>query len=320
MLRSQSVWFFTSANPSITFGGFEGEPKDEMFTALPKEYYPNTIYIKPGEDFNGLLEKIKSAGLLFPFAVKPNIGNSGLLFRKIRSVEQLQEYHALLDVDYMVQAFVNYPVELGIYYYRMPGEAKGTITGFLQKIPMFVTGNGKYTLEELVLQIPNGKKRVEDIRKHHEAFWHKVIPSGQNYQLSDAANRTQGGQFRDLSHEIDEALYQIVDGLSHAAGGWYFGRWDIMCSSVADFKQGKKFAVLEFNGVGAAPNHIYQNGYTLRAAYGEVLKCWKAMYAISRANRQKGVEPWPAMQGWRFLQQALRHLEHIRAKDNQLSF
>ena len=34
-LRSGSFWFFSSSNPTITFGGFEGEGKKEMYDQLP---------------------------------------------------------------------------------------------------------------------------------------------------------------------------------------------------------------------------------------------------------------------------------------------
>ena len=39
---------------------------------------------------------------------------------------------------------------------------KATITGFLQKIPLQVTGDGKHTLEELILKHPKVKKRMEE--------------------------------------------------------------------------------------------------------------------------------------------------------------
>jgi len=30
-IRSGSFWFFTASNPTLTFGGFEGEGKKEMY-------------------------------------------------------------------------------------------------------------------------------------------------------------------------------------------------------------------------------------------------------------------------------------------------
>ena len=92
-LRSGSLWFFSSSNPTITFGGFEGEGKKEMYELLPEEFYPNTIYINPGEDFNQVKEKIAIHGFRYPFIVKPDVGMKGLLFRKVDNENQLQVYH-----------------------------------------------------------------------------------------------------------------------------------------------------------------------------------------------------------------------------------
>ncbi|HYV55770.1 MAG TPA: hypothetical protein VE933_14375, partial [Chitinophagaceae bacterium] len=43
--RSRSFWFFSSSNPTITFGGFEGESKREMYEQLPPDSHPKTIYV-----------------------------------------------------------------------------------------------------------------------------------------------------------------------------------------------------------------------------------------------------------------------------------
>jgi hypothetical protein len=60
-LRSGTPWFFTPSNPTITFGGFEGEGKKEMYELLPKETYPVTIFILPGEPFHQVKQKIRDA-------------------------------------------------------------------------------------------------------------------------------------------------------------------------------------------------------------------------------------------------------------------
>src|SRR3954468_17860477 len=73
-LRSRSVWFFSSSNPTITFGGFEGEGKKEMYDQLPPELVPRTIYIKHDWVYDEVKEKISVAGFKYPFIVKPDVG------------------------------------------------------------------------------------------------------------------------------------------------------------------------------------------------------------------------------------------------------
>jgi hypothetical protein len=49
--------------------------------------------------------------------------------------------------------------------------------------------------------------------------------------------------------------------------------------------------VLEFNGASSDPAHIYQPGYSLLRAYGDMAYHWNAMYRISRQNRHLGHAP-----------------------------
>src|SRR4051812_20166515 len=73
-IRSGSVWFFSAADPTITFGGFEGEGKKEMYDLLPKDTYPKTIYITPGLPFDQLKQLLNSHQFSYPFIVKPDVG------------------------------------------------------------------------------------------------------------------------------------------------------------------------------------------------------------------------------------------------------
>ena len=129
----------------------------------------------------------------------------------------------------------------------------------------------------------------------------KIIPAGEKYMLSYAANHNRGAQFVDLKNEIDEKLVALFDGISSTGNEFYYGRYDIMCTNVEDLKAGKNFIILEYNGCGAEPNHFYDTGYTLIRAYKEILKHWKALYKISKYNAGIGIKPWPFKKGSEFL-------------------
>src|SRR5918993_321928 len=105
-IRSRSFWFFTPSNPSLTFGGFEGEAKKEMYELLPAGSFPKTIYIQPSQSFTEVLKMIKENGFHYPYCVKPDVGMKGLLFRKIENEEDLQQYHSQMPVEYIVQELV----------------------------------------------------------------------------------------------------------------------------------------------------------------------------------------------------------------------
>jgi hypothetical protein len=318
MLRSWSVWFFTPSNPKITFGGMDGEPKKEMYDLLPQHLYPATFNVLPAQDFDTLKKNLTSSGITYPFIVKPEVGCQGILFRKIDSENELQNYHAKIPVEYIVQALVSYPMEVSVFYIRHPRQKKGTVTGFLHKIPLQVTGNGKNTLEQLILQHPKAQKRLGEMFSKHRAYLKTVLPSGEKYMLSYAANHNRGAHFIDLKEHIDDKLVAIFDEISLSINDFFYGRYDIMCSNVEDLKNGKNFTILEYNGCGAEPNHFYDTGYTLIAAYKEILMHWKALYNISKYNSQQGIKPWSFKKGRKFLAHVKTHFKLIREADKKM--
>ncbi|MFL5787113.1 MAG: hypothetical protein ACJ748_03600 [Flavisolibacter sp.] len=316
-IRSGSFWFFSSSNPTITFGGFEGEGKKEMYDLLPTSYYPKTIFVQPDVDFQKLIQLLKETGFHYPFVVKPDVGMKGLLFRKIDNEEELKVYHSKNPFVYIIQELVEYPLEVSVFYYRFPNKEKGVITGFLKKQPMDVTGNGKNTLWELIMLHPNAKHRPEEMKIKHAHFLDKVIPEGERYILTYAANLNRGAKFTNLHNEIDEGMIKMFDEISHNAQ-FYYGRYDIKCSSIEDLKQGRNFSILEFNGCGAEPNHVYQSGFSLIDAYKIILFHWKVLYQISRYNHEKGIPYWPWKKGLKFLREAKRHLRLLEKYDTEI--
>ena len=318
IIRSRAIWFFTPSNPKLTFGGMEGEPKKEMYDLLPKNLYPITFNVIPGQDFISVQEQLRNSGISHPLIVKPEIGGQGILLRKIDSEEELRNYHSKVPVEYIVQSMVHYPMEVSIFYIRHPQDSKGTITGFLHKIPLQVLGDGKHTLEQLIELHPKGKKRAGELHSKHKERWNEILPLGERYMLSYAANHNRGAHFIDLKEFIDDKLVAIFDRISHSINDFYYGRYDIMCTNVADLAEGKNFTILEYNGCGAEPNHFYDTGYSLVKAYKEILRHWKALYRISRYNSQQGITPWPFQKGRRFLKETRNLYKLMKEVDASL--
>lgn len=319
MVRSGAVWFFTPSNPKLTFGGMEGEPKREMHDLLPASLCPNYFNVNPTDNFSAVKEQIEIQGIPYPLIVKPEIGGQGILFRKIDNEEHLKEYHEKIPVEYFIQEFIKYPIEVSLFYYRYPSEKKGAITGFLQKVPLRVTGDGTHTLEQLILLNSKSKKRVEELKVKHKQNFNKILKNGESYFLSYAANHNRGAQFIDLKSDIDNNLVNMLDEISLGINDFFYGRYDIMCNSVEDLKKRKNFIILEYNGCGAEPNHFYDTGYSLKGAWQEILKHWKILYEISRYNHKQGVAYWPFAKGLRFRTTTKKYYKIIMEADKNIS-
>ena len=316
-LRAGNPWFFTPSNPTLTFGGFEGEGKQEMYEQLPPGSYPTTTYIEPDWPIKDVAQRLQIEDFPFPFIVKPDVGMMGLMFRKIDNIEELTMYHEAMPYRYLVQKLIDYPIEVAAFYYRMPNQEKGTVSGLLIKTPPQVVGDGKKTIRELIES--NGAVAViakkAELISRHKARLSTVLANGEVFNLGLATNRSQGGTLLGIDHEIDEPLLQFFDNISHFNGNFFYGRYDIKCKSIEDLKAGKNYSILEFNGAGAGTQHIYANHYSLFKACRIILDHWKVLFQISQYNQKRGIKAWGFWDGWRHLKIAKKTLSVLQKKD-----
>lgn len=316
-IKARAFWFFSNVNPTLLFSGFEGETKKEMYDQLPKSLYPTTVYINTDTSLSAIKNAIANAGINYPFIAKPEVGMQGILFRKIESDIELQAYHEHIPVDYVIQDLVMLPMEFSVFHIRYPGQTKGKVTGFILKEYLIVEGDGKSTLLKLIKHHPRAKFREEEMRHRHESNLHMILPQGKKYFLSITGNHNRGARFINLHTQIDQQLCDVFDKISNQAGSFHFGRYDLKCTSIEDLKQGKNILILEYNGAGAEPNHIYDCGMAYGDALREVVRHWHDLYAIGKLNKQRGFNHWSFIKGSRHLLQSGRFFKKLRAYDRE---
>lgn len=316
-IKAKTFWWFTPANPTLTFAGFEGEGKKEMYDQLPDGSYPKTIYITTKMSWVEVKISVAEHGFTYPICAKPEVGLKGLLFRKIDTEEKLKIYHQKVPFEYLIQEMIEAPLEVSVFYYRYPNQQKGVISGFIQKDMMHVIGDGKTSLWNLILQHPKAKYRLEEMRIKHEKTLEQIIPDSKKSILTHAANLNRGARFTNLKGLIDEQLLSLFDPLSHRCQ-WYYGRYDLKCNSIEELKQGK-FIILEFNGAGAEPNHVYNAGCSWYEALREFAHHWKVLYQIGAYNhKHNGMPYWGNKEGNKWLGQARRHGELLEKLDREV--
>lgn len=316
-LRARSFWFFTPSNPRLLFGGFEGETKTAIYKHLPPGSYPTTIFISSELSYQEV-ENLVNKHFSFPFVVKPDIGRMGLMFRIINNSEELQLYHKAMSHNYLVQELVEYPLEVSVFYYRFPNSKRGTITGFIRKEFLEVFGDGYSTLLELMIAYPRIRFRLDEMKAKHMQNLDLVLTKGENFVLSYALNLSRGGKLVNIEHEKDEHLLKVFDDLSNYSDTIYYGRFDIKCTSVDDLKQGKNFSILEYNGCGAEPHHVYGNGYTLFQACKILAHHWNVLYEISKCNQERGFNYLDFKSGWRIMKNCRKYFSELKKTDTSL--
>jgi pimeloyl-ACP methyl ester carboxylesterase/membrane protein DedA with SNARE-associated domain len=295
-IKYRSPTLFTCANPAIEEGGFTGESKSKILQSLARN---SSSFVGTSQLIAGSLThhaRVEAAHAFmrehahgFPVVLKPDAGERGAGVAVIRSEAELSEY-LNSHVNVIIQEYVG-GFEFGVFYYRYPESATGSIFSITRKQFPHVTGDGIHTLENLILK---DDRAVCMARVYFEAqrdrLW--TIPGkDERVQLIEIGTHCRGCIFLDGDEVKTEALEAAIDRVARGFDGFYFGRFDIRTPSLADFKQGKNFQVVELNGVTSEATHIYDPRTSLVTAYRVLFQQWRIAFEIGAQNRKQGIRP-----------------------------
>lgn len=301
-LKSRSLFFFSASNPLIKNGGFTLESKTEIYDLIPQKYYPKTLRLKTGVDAKLVSGSLSGAKLNFPVIAKPDIGARGVQVKLIHHQAELSDYIQQIKVDFLIQERVDYKKEVGIFYYRFPNENKGHISGIVGKEFLTVIGDGQSTVQDLLLAEPRYLLQLPVLRKTYTALLDRVLENGKEHLLVPYGNHSRGAKFIDLSYLITDKLTASIDAICQEIPEFYFGRLDIMYDNWEDLSNGKNFSIIELNGAGSEPTHIYDPKHSIFFAWKEIIRHWKLLYGISKLNKQlKGIHYMSYKQGMKML-------------------
>lgn len=265
-----------------------GESKYDVLRLVPEEVKPKTVLIKLPSSREQVLAQMKEAGLTFPVIFKPDLGERGWLVNRIDQEQDVDNYLTKIPVDFIIQELVDLPLEFGVYYIRLPNEERGVVTSITAKEFLRVEGDGCKTLAQLIWEKDRAKLQWHVLKRKFAHQWDRVIPASEKVELVSIGNHCLGTMFLNGNHLITPKLNSSFDALSKRVDGFYFGRYDLRCASLADLEQGNVM-VVELNGCGAEPAHIYQPGASLLEALRVLHQHWIMLYRVSKINHQRGV-------------------------------
>jgi hypothetical protein len=288
-IKAKSFFFFSAANPSIETGGMFFESKWDIFKLIPQKYFPTTILVAPRQTKQNVLQQMQTANLSYPIIAKPDRGERGWCVQKINNDTELQQYLTKFNFPFLIQAYVNYGVELSVFYYRNPNEANGILTSVTLKKLLTVTGNGTATIKGLIMQNDRAFLKYEALQQNTKIDFDKILKNGEEQVLVPYGNHVLGAMFLNYNHIIDASLTAVFDTMSKEIDGFYFGRYDLRCNSIEDLKNGTNFLIVELNGSGAEPSHIYDPNFSYFKAQQVIAQHYNLMYKAAIANNKKGI-------------------------------
>jgi hypothetical protein len=265
------------------------ESKKAVYDIMPAEFYPRTLFFKTGIPAADIVNQLTSQNFKFPLIGKPDIGARGMGVKKLLTMHEVISYAEASRLDFLVQEFVSYKKEAGIFYYRYPGNESGSISGIVRKEFLRVTGDGVSTIRELCNKDKRSILQLSQLQNTWGKQLDTVLEKGQEKELVPYGNHARGAKFLDDSHLIDAVLTGSIDRICRKVNGFYFGRLDVRYDSWEDLKQGRNFSIIEMNGAGSEPTHIYDPRHSLFFAWKEIIRHWKILWRISTLNHRKGI-------------------------------
>lgn len=297
-LRYGAAALPASANPAITAGGLVGEGKSEYFRIMGPHARSFTadfaVFENGGEaSLNAAEEAMREAGLEYPLIAKPDIGWCGFGVRLVRDAQELKDYLRRYPSGekIILQRYITYEGEAGLYYARFPGEARGRVTGVLLRAFPRVVGDGKRSVGELIAAHPRAKRLGSD-GMSEPCCDPSYIPAPEEIvRVSITGSTRVGGCYSDATSLITPVLEDAVDKIARDMTELHVARFDVRYDSLGKLRLGKDFKIIEVNGAGSEAVHAWDPRYSLASCYRIVFAKQRLIFAIGDAMRRRGYKP-----------------------------
>ena len=292
-VRHRSLAVVTAANPGIPASGVVGESKAMILEALqpgaPEIAGHALLSASATPDER---ERVTAAFLSrhdpdFPVVVKPDAGQRGSGVRMAPDQATLLRWARAVRHDTIVQERIDGP-EFGVFYARPPSEERGRVLGVTTKVMPSVVGDGRRTVEALLLDDDRACALHSVYLEELGAGADEVPLDGVEVPLVQVGTHARGAIFLNGSHLITPALEAAVERIARRFEGFHLGRFDVRAPSEAHLARGEGLGVIELNGLTSEPTEIYDPAMSLRDAYGKLFEQWRLAFEIGAENVQAG--------------------------------
>ena len=140
----------------------------------------------------------------------------------------------------------------------------------------------------------------------------RILQKEEKRILVPYGNHIRGAKFLDASHLITNELTDTIDFICSQIEGFYFGRLDIRFNSWEELSSGKNISIIEVNGAGSEPTHIYDPRHSLFFAWKEIIRHLNILWKISRINHgQHQLKYMDTRSGLEMLKQNKKYIKMI---------
>lgn len=289
-LRHGCLTLFTAVNPGIgAGGGLKGESKSEILTGLARagDAIAPWILVSPGT-VESRLDAVRTfaAARGWPVVLKPDVGErgSGVTIARDESAAR-----AALEAEagaLIAQRYVS-GVEFGVFYWRRPSAPHGEIVAITDKRMVDLVGDGRRTLEHLILDDDRAVCMARFFLDKFSAQLDETPAAGERVVLTELGTHCRGALFLDGTHLVTPPLLAAVERVSRAFDGFNFGRYDVRTPSAEALQRGE-FSVIELNGLTSEATSMYDPRHNVFHGWRTLRRQWREAFAIAAEHRDRG--------------------------------
>jgi len=310
--RSGGFLVFTCANPDFPSGGFIGAAKSiwlralvDAQAALPRwtllPAAPAASFVTADSRAATLDAWMTEAGVTWPVVLKRDIGGQGRGVQICHSHPEALRYFVDNLCAVVAQEYVA-GLEFAVWFAREPGVRTGRILAVSEAQFPAVTGDGKHSLDRLILSDDCALSRGSIFITKFAARIADIPAAGEVITLSDLAQPSDGAYAFDVTAELSTPeLTDAINNLARHLSDFHFGKFQVRCPSREDFRVGQNLRVLGVAGVKAAGSAIRDPRRSVHDACAQTQRQWEACFAIGAALHQRGVKAahWKTvLRGW----------------------
>lgn len=284
----RNPFYFKAVNPGLENGGMYGQSKWDLYQKINPNIQPDTLVIRANTQLSDGEIKNIAERLGFPMIIKPDRGERGNGIHIIHNIEQLKSIPAV-PYDNILQEFLDYPLELGIFYIRNPRLNNGVISSLMFRHFTHHTFDGVQSIGEYIHNHPRLSLVEAKLRKVWKDRWNEVPKQGENIQLVRTGNHNKGAIFIDGRKWITPELEETINRIALEIPGFYYGRFDVRAKSWDHLIRGE-FILIELNGAHSEPAHIYHPKYPFYRGWCDLIKHHYFMARIAGYHLNRGYD------------------------------
>lgn len=287
-ILKKHIFFFTNVNKNMDeFGGLFFDSKMEVDNWIPQKYKPVSILVKKQDILSFQLPNTLS----FPVIIKPNSGERGRAVMKINSNSELNESLRLYDENILVQEYIDYRNEYGVFISWIPEANQYKVLSLTEKKLFSVIGNGISTINDLILDQERGIVFYNELISITELDIYSIPDKGQELIIHTQGNHCKGTQFINSNNKITEGIQLTFNKLLKDIQVFEYGRFDIKVLDFEGLETLENFKIIEFNGIAAEPTIVYDQSVGYFKALKTFIEHWTYLVKISNYHKNNGLRP-----------------------------